>query len=63
MQHFVFCDHPSQKDYADIAKKENLKPIELELRKMQDQVLNLQSDFSYLKKRELKHRDTNGEIL
>jgi len=48
-----------EKNYDDIAKKENLKPIELELRKMLDAVTNLQLDFHFVKTREATHRDTN----
>jgi len=48
-----------KKDYAEVAKKENLKPIEVELRKMEDVVESLKEDFLHLKEREAIHRDTN----
>jgi len=47
------------KDYTDLAKKENLKPLELELRKLEDRVAGLKGDFAYMKYRDAKHRDTS----
>jgi len=55
------------KDYAEVARKEKLKPIELELRKMEDVVARMKEDFSQMKNREARHRDTtestNGRVL
>lgn len=48
-----------EKDWSEVARKENLKPLELELRKMQDSVTTIQADFNYMKGREARHRDTN----
>jgi len=47
------------KDTTELAKKENLKPIEYELEKMEELVKRLKSDFDYMKDREALHRDTN----
>lgn len=47
-------------DYSAIAKKEHLKPLELELRRIEDTVEMIQKDFEYMRDREAKMRDTNG---
>ena len=47
-------------DYTSIAKKEHLKPLELELRRIEDTVDMIQKDFEYMREREAKMRDTNG---
>jgi len=51
-------DH-KQKDYEAVAWKENLKPIELELRKIEDSEESLKTEFTYIKNREARHRNTN----
>jgi hypothetical protein len=56
----IKMEHQKEKDYSDIAKKENLKPIEVELRKIEDAVEQLKGDFAYMKNREARHRNTNG---
>jgi hypothetical protein len=56
----VYYDQPQGKDYDEIAKKEKLKPIEIELRKMEDAVTKIKDDLSYMKSREMIHRDTSG---
>jgi len=48
-----------KKDYVQLAKLENLKPIEVELRKVEDLVNSIKVDFDYLKDRESRHRNTN----
>ena len=48
------------KDYSSVAKKENLKPIEVELRRLEDQVQEVHTDMSYLREREEQMRNTNG---
>eukprot|EP01092_Planopodium_desertum_P015627 TRINITY_DN8340_c0_g1_i6.p1 TRINITY_DN8340_c0_g1~~TRINITY_DN8340_c0_g1_i6.p1 ORF type:complete len:178 (-),score=8.27 TRINITY_DN8340_c0_g1_i6:120-653(-) len=40
------------KDYGEIAKKEHLKPLEVELRKLEDKCEELNSNMLYLRKRE-----------
>jgi len=52
-------DTEEKKDYAELAKREHLKPMEVELRKMEDLAQNIRNDFSSLKKREARHRDTS----
>jgi len=47
------------KSYNDIAKAEKLKPMELELKKLEDLAEAIVSDFSYMKSREKLMRDTN----
>lgn len=47
------------KSYSDIAKAEKLKPMELELKKLEDLAEAIVSDFAYMKSREKMMRDTN----
>ncbi|ESO12569.1 hypothetical protein HELRODRAFT_143881, partial [Helobdella robusta] len=47
------------KNYADIAKAEKLKPMELELKKLEDLSEAIVSDFARMKDREEEMRDTN----
>jgi hypothetical protein len=46
-------------DYSAIAKKEHLKPLELELRRIEDTVEMIQKDFEYMREKEAVMRDTN----
>lgn len=50
----------SAKNYDDIAKKENLKPLELELKRIEDMVIQIEESLIYLKEREETMRNTNG---
>lgn len=43
-----------------IAKVEKLKPLEVELRRLEDLSESIVNDFAYMKKREEEMRDTNG---
>ncbi|XP_077408607.1 transmembrane emp24 domain-containing protein 10 [Vanacampus margaritifer] len=47
------------KNYEDIAKVEKLKPLEVELRRLEDLSESIVNDFAYMKKREEEMRDTN----
>ncbi|KAG5456448.1 MAG: emp24/gp25L/p24 family/GOLD-domain-containing protein [Olpidium bornovanus] len=47
------------KDFAEIAKKEKLKPMEVELRKLEMAVEEIVEDMEFLKRREARMRDTN----
>eukprot|EP01111_Echinosteliopsis_oligospora_P009534 TRINITY_DN280_c0_g1_i2.p1 TRINITY_DN280_c0_g1~~TRINITY_DN280_c0_g1_i2.p1 ORF type:complete len:241 (+),score=39.03 TRINITY_DN280_c0_g1_i2:64-723(+) len=47
------------RDYAEVAKKENLQPLEVELRKIEDATERVKDDMLYLKQREEEMRDTN----
>ncbi|XP_034964173.1 transmembrane emp24 domain-containing protein 10 [Zootoca vivipara] len=47
------------KNYEEIAKVEKLKPLELELRRLEDLSESIVNDFAYMKKREEEMRDTN----
>lgn len=42
---------------------EKLKPLELELRRLEDLSESIVNDFAYMKKREEEMRDTNGMYL
>uniref|UniRef100_A0A8C5MIQ1 GOLD domain-containing protein n=1 Tax=Leptobrachium leishanense TaxID=445787 RepID=A0A8C5MIQ1_9ANUR len=47
------------KNYEDLAKAEKLKPLEVELRRLEDLSDSIVKDFTYMKKREEEMRDTN----
>lgn len=47
------------KNYADIAKAEKLKPLEVELKKLEDLSESIVNDFAYMRAREEEMRDTN----
>lgn len=47
------------KDYANIAKAEKLKPMEVELKKLEDLSESIVNDFAYMRAREEEMRDTN----
>jgi len=47
------------RNYDDIAKAEKLKPMELELRRLEDLSEAIVNDFAYMRAREEEMRDTN----
>ena len=47
------------KDYSAVAKKGNLKPLEIELKRLEDQAQAIHADMQYLRLREEMMRDTN----
>ncbi|XP_067833417.1 transmembrane emp24 domain-containing protein 10-like [Heptranchias perlo] len=47
------------KNYEDIAKAEKLKPLEVELRRLEDLSESIVNDFASMKQREEEMRDTN----
>lgn len=47
------------KNYQDIAKAEKLKPLEVELKKLEDLSESIVNDFAYMRAREEEMRDTN----
>lgn len=47
-------------DFKKIANAEKLDPLELELRKLETVVKEIVDEMNYLKRREAKLRDTNG---
>jgi len=47
------------RDYTELAGKENLSKLELEMRKIEDGVADILKDLQYLRKREERMRDTN----
>lgn len=54
---FDFLAGNEAKDYAELAKKEHLKPIELELKKLEDRVAGIAEEMSYQREREEEHRN------
>ena len=46
---------------VQIAKAEKLKPMEVELKKLEDLSESIVNDFAYMRAREEEMRDTNGE--
>jgi hypothetical protein len=49
------------RDYAEVAKKENLKPLEIELRKIEDAAERLKNDMLYMKQRGKKKEREEGD--
>eukprot|EP01063_Lacrimia_lanifica_P036477 TRINITY_DN7249_c0_g1_i1.p1 TRINITY_DN7249_c0_g1~~TRINITY_DN7249_c0_g1_i1.p1 ORF type:complete len:225 (+),score=97.76 TRINITY_DN7249_c0_g1_i1:55-675(+) len=47
------------KDYEDVAKVEHLRPIEVNLRMMEDTVRSIHADYQFFKDREMEMRDTS----
>ncbi len=43
-----------------VGKAEKLKPMELELRRLEDLAESIVNDFAYMRAREEEMRDTNG---
>lgn len=50
------------KNYEDLAKAEKLKPLEVELRRLEDLSDAIVQDFAYMRQREEEMRDTNGSL-
>ena len=44
-----------------VAKAEKLKPMEVELKRLEDLADAVVNDFAYMRQREQEMRDTNGE--
>ncbi|ELU41675.1 emp24/gp25L/p24 family/GOLD domain-containing protein [Rhizoctonia solani AG-1 IA] len=49
-------------DYNAIANQESLSGLETEMRKLEAVVQEITDEFGYLKRREMRMRDTNGEL-
>jgi hypothetical protein len=47
------------KDYDEVAKQENLKPIEVQLKRLEDAATSLRQEMDYLERREIKMKETN----
>jgi len=48
-----------RKDYSELAKKDHLKPIEVDMLRAEDDVVQLMKEFVYMKDLEAHHRDTS----
>lgn len=48
-------------DYDKLAQVEKLKPLEKELRHLEDLSENIVNEFAYMRSREEQMRDTNGQ--
>ena len=48
------------KDYSSIAVAEELSPLEIELRKLEDATVAVNQHLAYMRTREAAMRDTNG---
>lgn len=59
---FEFLTGVSAKDYSDIAKKSNLKPIELNLKKLEDMISYLIHEFSSVMAHEEKTLALNDAL-
>jgi len=47
------------RDYAEMAKKDNLKPLEVELKRLEDAVAQIHQEMKFLQTREQQMRDVN----
>lgn len=48
-------------DYNALANQESLSVLEVEMRKLENVVKEIQEEMQYLQNREMRMRDTNGE--
>jgi hypothetical protein len=48
------------RDYKEMAKKDNLKPLELELKRLEDTIVQIHQEMKFLQQREVQMRETNG---
>lgn len=49
------------RDYKEMAKKDNLKPLEIELKRLEDAVTTIHQEMKFLQEREKQMRETNGQ--
>lgn len=49
-------------DYAEVAKKEHLSELEVEIRKLNDKVKDVLAEQTYQRQRELEFRKTSEDI-
>ena len=56
---FDFQSGVAVKDYSELATKEHLKPLEVELRKIEDRIENIHREMMYQRELEEEHRNTN----
>lgn len=56
----LYCEHLLLV-FSQLAKAEKLKPLEVELRRLEDLSQSIVDDFSYMRAREEEMRDTNGK--
>jgi p24 family protein delta-1 len=57
-----FLTGTETQDYGSLATREHLKPLELNLRVMEDVVRSLHNDYTYFKEREEEMRNTNEHM-
>ncbi len=51
------------KNYESLGEANKLKPLEIELRRLEDLSEAIVQDFAYMRKREEEMRDTNGQFF
>jgi hypothetical protein len=56
----IYLYNQSMYFVLQLAKAEKLKPLEVELRRLEDLSKSIVDDFEYMKAREKMMRDTNG---
>jgi len=56
---FEFKTGAQAKDYSQLAKKENLKPLEVELKRMEDMIDHIQEEMDHMSAREREIRAMN----
>eukprot|EP01130_Rhizamoeba_saxonica_P012492 TRINITY_DN5269_c0_g1_i1.p1 TRINITY_DN5269_c0_g1~~TRINITY_DN5269_c0_g1_i1.p1 ORF type:complete len:204 (-),score=41.82 TRINITY_DN5269_c0_g1_i1:48-659(-) len=59
---FVLKEESSRTNWDEIAKKENLKPVQVTLRKLEKKSSTLKSQFKAMRRREAKHRDLSESM-
>jgi len=59
---FSFKTGVNAKDYSSVAKKDNLKPLEVELRKLEDTTALIHEELLYMKERESTRRQAAGAL-
>ena len=53
---------PDATDYDDLATREHLKPLEVELRIMEDTIRAINTEYAYFKRREAEMRNTSEHL-
>jgi hypothetical protein len=50
----------TKEDKNDLASFQNLKPLEIQLAKIEEQVIRLKKNFEDMRNKEVAHRNLNG---
>ena len=58
---FSMAVGPTSEEYEDLARNQHLRPLELELRKLEDRVESIHREIVSARQREEAHRETNED--